>query len=282
MARVDRRSGFTLVEALVAMLLSTLIVGLVTSVFLVQNEFYADAVKKSALQESVRGAVALVSSDLRGVGAGGIVSAESDSVTFRVPLVMGGVCGVSGSQTNLLLPTNGVGVDGAAVDGYAIRAADGSWTYTPAGWTSILHSSGLAPAQACALAGADTTGATADFYRLDGLAASPALQAGDLVMLYQERTLRLSPSGLDTGSVALFTGRAAGTMVEFASGLTPSSTFQYQLDQPKHWRGFIRGMPKNRIAVIRFHALGAVVSSRMGRDSLTFNLTATVPLRNAN
>lgn len=264
------------------MLLSTLIVGLVTSVFLVQNEFYADAVKRSALQESVRGAVALVYSDLRGVGAGGIVSAESDSLTFRLPLVMGGVCEVSGSQTNLLLPTNGLGVDGAAVDGYAIRAGDGSWTYTPAGWASFFHSSGLAPAQACALAGADTTGATADFYRLDGLVALPALRAGDLVMLYQERTLRLSPSGLDPGSIAVFTGRAGGTMVEFASGLTPSSAFQYQLDDPKHWRGFIRGMPKNRIAVIRFHAVGAVVSSRMGRDSLLFNLTATVPLRNVN
>ncbi len=264
------------------MLLSTLVVGLVTSVFLVQNQFYSDAVRKSALQESIRGAAGLVSSRLQGVAAGGVVAAEADSVTVRIPLVVGGVCGVSGSETHLLFPLNGEGVDGREVDGYAVRAADGTWTFTKESWATIFNSSGVLPAQVCALSGADTTGATADFFRLDGLTATPAIQPGDLVMLYQERTLRLGPSGLDAGSSALFFGPAGGTMIEFASGLTPTSTFQYQLDHPKHWRGFVRGGPRGRIAAVRFLAKGAVESARAGRDSLTFDLSITVPLRNAN
>ena len=276
------RLGFTLVEALVAMLLSTLVVGLVTSVFLVQNEFYSDAVKKSALHESVRGAVTLVSSQLRGVASGGIVEAEADSVTYRTPLVIGGVCAVNAAETYLLLPMNGEGIDGADVSGYAVQDDTGTWTFTAATWASLYHSSGATPAQTCALVGADTTRALADFYRLDGLGASPPLQPGDLVMLYREMTLRLGTSGLDSVSTALFTGPAGGTLTEFASGLTPGSSFQYLLPHPDYWKNRVPGGNKDRILSIRFSAYGAVPSSRVGRDSLTFNLTATVPLRNVN
>jgi len=264
------------------MLLSTLVVILVTSVFLVQNEFYSDSMKRTGLHENVRGAVSLVSSELRGVAAGGIVEAEADSVVFRVPLVVGGVCRVSGSETYLLLPQNGEAVDGAKVTGYAVRDPSGLWTYTAATWGTIYQSSGVMPAQACASAGADTTRATADFYRLDGLVASPALQPGDLVMLYREVTLKLATSELDSISTAVFTGLAGGTLVEFASGLTAASAFEYRLARQSNFRNRVPGGNRRRIAVVRFSAFGAAASSRVGRDSLTFNLTVTVPLRNAN
>jgi hypothetical protein len=276
------RTGFTLVEALVAMVLSTLVVALVTSVFLVQNEFYSDAVKMSALHENVRGATSFVSSQLRGVAPGGIVEAEADSVTYRVPLAVGGVCTVNGSDTYLLLPRNGEGIDGAEVAGYAVQDDAGVWSYTAATWASIYGSAGAIPAGTCALAGADTTGATADFYRLDGLVASPSLEPGDLVMIYRAATLRLGTSDLDGSSTALFSGPAGGTLTEFASGLTPGSSFEYRLPHPATWRDRVPGGNRDRIISIRFSALGAVASSRMGRDSLTFNLTVTVPLRNAN
>jgi hypothetical protein len=276
------RSGFTLVEAMVAMVLSTLVVALVTSVFLVQNGFYADAVKTSALHESVRSAVSLVSSQLRGVAPGGIVEAEADSVTFRVPLAVGGVCAVNGSETFLLLPTGGEGIDGEEVAGYAVQDDLGLWSYTAEAWGSIYGSAGATPAGTCSLAGADTTGASADFYRLDGMVASPALQPGDLVMIYREATLRLGTSGLDGSSTALFTGPVGSTLTEFASGLTAASAFEYRFAGQTNWRDRVPGGNKDRIATIRFSALGAVASSRASRDSLTFNLTVTVPLRNAN
>ncbi|MFC1791777.1 PilW family protein [Gemmatimonadota bacterium] len=276
------RSGFTLLEALVAMVLSTVVVALVASVFLIQNGFYSDAVRMCALQENVRGAVSLVSTQLRGVTAGGIVAAEADSVTFRVPLVVGGVCGVNGSETYLLLPTDGEGIDAADVSGYAVRDDTGAWTYTGATWGSIFHSSGSVPAQVCALTGADTTGAKADFYRLDGLVASPSLQPGAFVMLYREMSLRLGTSDLDPGTTALFAGQAGTTLTEFASGLTPGSSFEYRLPPPDHWQSKPLGLERDRIFSIRFSALGAAESSYMGRDSLTFDLTVTVLLRNVN
>jgi len=267
---------------MVAMLISTLLVSMVASIFLVQNEFYADAVKKATLHESVRSAVGLVSSELRGVPGGGIVAAEADSVTFRIPLVVGGVCGRSGSQTFVYLPTGGEAIDGGVVKGYGVRDETGAWAFTPAGWSSIYQSSGDVPAQACRWAGADTTGGTGEFYRLDGLVASPGLQVGDLVMLYMERTLRLGPSDLDSESAALFTGPAGGGMMEFSTGLAPASSFQYRLTNQNNWRNRVAGGNRGRVAVVRFSAQGAAPSSRAGRDSLTFSLTSTVFLRNVH
>lgn len=277
-----KRNGFTLVEAMVAMLLSTLVVTMVASVFLVQNEFYSDAVRRSALHEGVRGSAFLVSAQLQGVAAGGIVAAESDSVRFRMPLSVGGVCGVNGSDTYVFFPLNGESVQGAGVAGYALRDEDGDWVYRTAEWESFFDDSGSAAAQVCAGTGADTVGAVADFYRLEGLSASPSLQVGDLVMIYQERTLKLGTSTLDSVSTALFTEAGPGAVTEFSSSLTPSSRFQYRLYNQAHWRNRVAGRNLSRIAVVRFLARGAVAPATGGRDSLTFDLEVSVHLRNAS
>jgi len=264
------------------MLLATLVVILVTTVFLVQNEFYGDAVKRSALQENVRSAVSLVSSELRAVAAGGIVVAEPDSVVYRVPLTVGGVCAVSGTESYLLLPLEGDSVDATEVVGYAVRDASGDWTHTTASWASIFHSSGATPAATCEAAGADTVGARHDFYRLDGLVASPALQPGDLVMIYKQLEFKLGTSELDSISTAVFWGQAGGVITEFANSLSASSAFQYRLSGSTIFQDFVTGegnLPN--IVVIRFSAFGSVSASRANRDSLTFDLTISVPLGNA-
>ncbi len=269
---------------MVAMLLSTLIVILVTSTFLAQNSFYSDVVQRTSLQESARGATSLITSELRGVGAGGIISALPDSVVYRVPLAVGGVCAVSGSETYVLLPLGEEVVEASEVDGYAVRAAaDGRWTYTPAAWGSIYHSSGGAAAQTCALAGADTTGAAADFYRLDGLSASPAIEPGDLIMLFRETELKLGLSTLDSLSTALFWGPAGGTITEFATGLSASSAFSYRRAGQTTFQDQVVGAADlANIEAIRVFAAGVAPSNRPGRDSLTFDLTATVSLRNVH
>ena len=263
------------------MLLSSLIVILVSTTFLIQNEFYSDAVKRSALQESVRGAVSLVSTELRGVAAGGIVSAEADSVRYRFPLVMGGVCAVNGTETYLYFPLDGEGVVGSEVSGYAVRDSAGVWTHVPATWTSVYQSSGVGPAQVCAQAGADTVGIQTDFYRLDNLSATPAIQAGDLVMIYAERILRLDTSALDGSSTAIFWGPAGGDLTEFSDGLTPESAFQYKTSNSSTLRDRLTGGNLDRIVLVRFSAFGAAPASRANRDSLTFDLAVSVPLGNA-
>lgn len=263
------------------MLLSTVVIMLVTSVFLVQNEFYSDIVKRSALQENVRNAVSVVSAQLRGVVAGGLTAAAPDSVVYRVPLTVGGVCDIVGAETYLLFSLDGESVDGSKVVGYAVRDEAGAWTHTTATWASIFHSSGATPAATCAAAGADTVGALNDFYRLDGLSASPALQPGDLVMVYQELEFKLGTSVLDSTTTAVFWGTVGGTLTEFANSLSAGSAFQYRLSSSTAFSDGATGSNLAKIVEIRFSALGAVPASRANRDSLTFDLTLSVPLGNA-
>lgn len=266
-------------EALVSTLLGTIVVLLVSSVFLVQNEFYADSVKRSVLQESIRSAAALVSAELRAVAAGGVVVAEPDSVVYRVPLVVGGICAINSTESYLLLPLDGDSIDSADVAGYAVRDTLGSWTYNTATWASIHHSSGATPAATCRTAGADTVGARDDFYRLDGLAGSP--QPGDLVMIYGQLVLKVATSELDSVTTALFRGNAGETPVEYANSMAPSSAFAYRLSSSSSFQSQVTGGDLANIVEVRFSALGALPASRAGRDSLSFDLTVSVPLGNA-
>jgi hypothetical protein len=275
--------GFTLVEALVAMVLSTVVVMLVTSVFLVQNQFYSEAVKRAGLHESVRSATALISSDLHGVSEGGIVAAGPDRMVFRSPLLVGGVCGVDGRKTYLFLPADGESMDPSMVSGYAIKDAASAWRYTPAPWSSIYHSSGGTAAQSCARSGADTTGAVTGFFRLDGLDSSPSIKIGDLVMLYQEVELRLASSNLHPESRGVFRGAVGGVITEVATGLSSRSGFEYGLSDRGGFQDRVNGRGNlTRIERVRFFLEGIAPASRADRDSLTFDLTLTVPLRNGN
>ena len=84
------RAGFTLVEAIVALTISSLIVVLVSTVFLVQNRYYALQLQRSRAHDNARTATDLVSADLRSVMRGGFVLAERKRMVVRTP--MGGRC----------------------------------------------------------------------------------------------------------------------------------------------------------------------------------------------
>ena len=277
------QQGFTLLEALVAMVLSTIVVSLVTSTFLAQNRFYSDAINRSAIQESVRGATSRAAADFEAAFRGGVVVADRNEVVYRLPLLLGAVCGVKDQSVFVFLPRDDITSDPSSAAGFGIRAGDLDWRYKPAAWGSFYHSSGGEAARACAASGADTTGATPAFTRMEGLDPSGNLTVGDLVMVYQEVELRLAPSNLDPGTRALFRGPVGGTLTEVATGLSNESSFEYGLFQRGDFRRRVRGSRNlARIDRIRLFLESTAPASGAGRNDLTFDLTRTVPLRNVN
>ncbi len=265
------------------MVLSTVVVMLVTSVFLVQNRFYTDAVSRIGLHESVRSATVLISSDLHGVSEGGILAADPDAVVFRSALLMGGVCSVDDRRIYLFLPVEGEPPDRDMVSGFAVKDAASDWRYAPVPWNSIRQSSGGAAARVCASSGADTAGSVMEFFSVEGLESSPPIKVGDLVMFYQEVEVRLAPSKLDPGSRSVFRGPAGGILTEVATGVSGSSGFEYGLSGRDGFQDEVNGMGNlNRIDRVRLLLEGIAPASGGDRDSLTFDLTLTVPLRNAN
>jgi prepilin-type N-terminal cleavage/methylation domain-containing protein len=273
--------GFTLLEALVAMVLSSVVVMLVTSVFVTQNRFYSHVVNRATLHESVRTAAALVSSDLRGLASGGVVAAEPDSLVIRAPLSMGVVCGVDQRKAYVFLPLEGSAFRADEVSGYGLRDAAGSWSYTSAEWSSVHWPSGPGPAGGCAGAGAEVEGASEDFHRLDDLAASGALKVGDMVMVFQERVLKIGVSALEPSRKAIYRGRPGGALAEVATGLSEESGFWYGTPSQHGLQRWVRGKANlEGVNTIQFVAAGAAPSSRLGGSPSTFQLTVTVAPKN--
>ncbi|MCK5651962.1 MAG: hypothetical protein KAJ42_11315 [Gemmatimonadetes bacterium] len=252
---------------------------LVTSVFLVQNNFYTDVQRRTAVHESVRSVTEMLSGEVRAIPKNGFVSAEYDRLIYRTPLAIGGVCDQSGFQSYVHIPLSGTGFDAGEVAGYAVQDAAGDWTYNSAAWSTILGSQGSGPASACYAAGADTTGATADFYLLNGLATPPTIGRGTAIMLYRETELRSMVSALDPTSFALYRAPYGEALVEFAHGLW-GVWFCFRLEGTSLCSFFVNSVDYDKIAEITLYVIGRAPPSTGGGLAYTVYWTIDVPLRN--
>lgn len=268
------RGGFTLLEALIALTLSSIIVALVSSVFLAQNTFYATVSDQSTVQDNVRTMTAVLASEVRGISPGGVQLAEADRFVVRAPVAVGGVCDPRASQVRVHI-AGLAGVDTSAVMGYAVGGGIGPWTFQTATWGSFFSSSGSVDAGACANNGADTTGAAADFVDLN-IAGVPT---GDLVMLFTEVEYSIAASVLQPGSLALYRGPFGGTLTELVTGLTTDAGFQYRRGDSIYYDVVVAAdLPT--VDGLRVAALGTVAAAPAG-TAFTFGWTIKIPMENS-
>ncbi len=166
-----------------ALTLSSVIVALVSSVFLTQNNFYRFVVQRTRVQDNLRVVTDLIASEVRGVAGGGVTTAESRRFVVRLPIAMGGVCHDQSTHGRVYMPGLSQ-IYGDEVAGYARQDGGGNWTYTADTWPNLLDSSGSGDADEClTTSGADTVGAIADFGRLL-IGGGTAL--GEVIMIYRE------------------------------------------------------------------------------------------------
>lgn len=129
------RPGFTLIEALVALVLTAIIGAAVTGVFISQSKLFDQQEKLGSARAVSRGASNIMMSELRMVEqTGGIVSpATNTKITLRVPYAMGVSCVDAGTLITSRLPVDPFVLSDAGYSGYAYRALDGTYTYVPGG-----------------------------------------------------------------------------------------------------------------------------------------------------
>lgn len=276
----DRR-GFTLVEALVALTISTIVILLVASLFLVQSDYYAWMRDRARIQDAARSVVERVADEVRSMPPGAALLADSTRFAFRQPLAFGVVCGFVGSEHAVHLRGGTAEFETAAVDGVAVRADDGSWSFADASWGTIDASG--AGATACASEGADTSGAASDFVRMSDLGSMTgvATDVGSVVLLYAELELRFQASTLDPQSSALYRGPYGGSLVEFATGMAPGAHFAYRTGGSSYSTS-ATGTDLAQIDGLRVHgaAIGNPTASERGRAEI--ELVGDVLLRNVN
>lgn len=274
--------GFTLVETLIALVLSSFVIILASHSFLVQNRFYATQTLRTQAQDNVRAATELMAREIRTAVEGGIVVAGPRTLTLRTPVANTLVCSRQGAP-NLDVYNDGgeAALDTDEVAGVAHRdPATGDWEMVNETWAA-LDGSASSPAGNCADNGADTTGVSGSFHRLavSGSTFSDNPQNGSVVMLFRETTFKIQPSELEPGSLAVFRAAYGDSLVEFATGVDTTAQFRYRMVGG----GFSDTVSVGSLAsidAVRLMADARRPAPTGGVEDITFGWTVTVPLRN--
>jgi prepilin-type N-terminal cleavage/methylation domain-containing protein len=273
------RQGFSLVEALIALVLSSALLALATTVFVAQSRFYRDLTERSKLQESVRATTELVAADVRALTEGSVVTATADRLVARIPLAVGVACGSQGQNRYTYLALDGEPVTEGDKSGVGILDSDGDWKYFDRSWSQLYGGSAEASTiTSCAASGVDTAGPKTDFVRLrlPGGQGGNEMIEGRQIMLYAETVIRFAASDLQPGHLALFRG-VDPELVEFATGFSDDSEFEYRVNGV--WQTTVSGAQLEDIDAVRI-ALEA--SSLDPSGPADFGWSIDVPLRNVD
>lgn len=279
-----KRAGFTLVEAIVALTISSLIVILVSTIFLVQNRYYALQLQRSRAHDNARTATEVVSGDLRSVMRGGFVLAGRDRMVVRAPVALAVVCDVvPGNRVAVHLESGAAGLDTAQVAGFAVRdPVTARWSYYDIPSWSTIRQPGGRPARDCADNGADTIGVPGTFQRLRRLDDyAPSLPVlGDVLMLYDELEIRYRQSVMDSSAVGLFRGPYGQTLQELVTGMDTTAHFQYRVGA-SGYVSTVTGVGLGTIDAVRLVTRAHESPETGGQADLTYGWAVNVYLRNS-
>ena len=278
-SRVARASGFTLVETIIALVLSSIVLVLVSTTFLVQNQFYAGQAQMAGAHDNARTATELIANEVRAVKHLGITVAGRRTLAVRSALTVGVVCfaeGSAGGSADVLSDGGEAALDTDEVAGVALLdQSTGDWDYRNAAWAT-LNGSAASSAGNCYANGADTTAAYSEFHRLSNLStiygATPPV--GAVLMLFRETRYTIESSALDSTTLALFRKSYAGSPVEFATGIDTTARFRYRVSG-----SYLDTVTAGSIASI--DAIRIVADARKaavtgGRSDFTFGWSADV------
>ena len=278
--RLQRGNGFTLVETLIAMVLSSFVIGLVSHTFLVQNRYYATQTLQTGAQDNVRAATELMAREVRNAAEDGMVVAGARTLTVRSPMAIAVICNRQGAPQGDIMTEGGqAGVDTLEVGGLALRNST-TWEYSNAVWSYINGNDGNS-AEDCADNGADTVGAIDNFHRvrrLNTLFGTPPSE-GDVLMIFRETTFKIQTSQLDTTTYGLFRGSYGGALVEFATGIDTTAQFQYRTGGTTYADTVVSGSLSS-IDAVRIVADARMHSATGGDEAVTFGWSVNVALRN--
>jgi prepilin-type N-terminal cleavage/methylation domain-containing protein len=231
-----RRSGFSLAEVLVAVVILGLLGTALTRLLLAQSRLYQLQRAQRDARSIGRTSMNLLFSDLRMVhdGAdapGGVLIASPETLKVRVPYALGLVCGSgTGATTISMLPSDSAVVAMAKYMGWAWRSrATGKYTYVPdTQSTPPTISNTPSMCTSTAKIKSDTiNGRSWQPVDLKPANVAAGQQPGAPMFLYQEVTYWFGPSVAYPGRTALW--RKVGSLAadELVAPFDPSARFKF-------------------------------------------------------
>ncbi|MHB1194147.1 MAG: PilW family protein [Longimicrobiales bacterium] len=279
-----RAGGFTLVEAIVALTLTSVLVVLVATTFLVQNRYYAIQLARTTAQDNARMVTEMVASELRSLPDSAVVVAANRQLVVRSPMVMAVVCAQVPSPARITVQMDGgeAALTTAEVTGFGVRESTGRWSYHDiTGWSRIASPS-TAAAATCYANGADTVGIRGDFQILTRINSYYGSWPpnGTVMMLYRTVEYRIQASTMDPSTLGLFRGLYGGTLVELATGLDSSSGFLYRTGGASYATSVSGAASLGQIDAVRIVAQARTRPQAGGAEDVTYGWAVNVHLRN--
>lgn len=217
----QRRRGVSLVELLVAMTLLGIVGLSILRTFTSQARLADLHAKRLDARAVSRAPVNLFMSEARMVETGaGVVAASASSVTLRIPVAMGLVCGSTGTATVLsLMPVDSMVLASASISGHAYRQESGVYSYTE-GTTSMSSYGG----SACNDESITTVAGGQTVLVAPQMAATP----GSVAFIYQRVRYEFAPSTTMMGRVGLWrTLETSGATEELAAPFDAAARFRF-------------------------------------------------------
>ncbi len=214
-----RRRGLSLVEVLIAIVLLGIVGAGITRMLNSQLRFFARGTNARDARAVSRSALNLTRSELRMVEPRGIVAASRDSLTLRLPYLMGLNCSIS---TGTFVAADSLTYAQAQYGGYAYRDTTAGATYT--------YVTATTPPTSGAPGSCSSLGLTPIPNGLV-LTLTPAipvtLSTSAPLFLWQTVTYRFAASTLVPGRFALWRQAGSATAEEIAVPLDTASRFNF-------------------------------------------------------
>lgn len=195
------RRGFSLVELVIALLLTGIIGVSLARLVISQARFVSNQDGMLQSRSGVRAALNIISGELRPLTAGAMIAASTDSIVVRVPYAFGVACTpLLGTTVVSLLPGDSTIYRTATASGYAWRDSTGTWQFVTPATVGTINLAALCPFATPPITTLSATGWAAKAYTVTGIAPT----AGSVVYLYQRIVYVFAPSATLPGRKALW------------------------------------------------------------------------------
>lgn len=271
--------GFTLVEMLIAIIITGILAAGVVSLLMSQNEFYGTTDDLVFAEQSLRGAADLVSFEARMTSPGDLAAigtADADEVTLAMDELEGVVCHVDAGTGQVFFYAYERNLNANLLSGRRVAFLDPlySGTYTRQNYDpSLTEATGTGDvvATTCALNGGPAV--TLDnfdrFYEVSswGGGTLPADRA--IIRIYGTVHYEFKASGFGTG-LGLYRNDQ-----ELASPFEAGAGFSYVMDD-----GSVTGNPATLSDVRRIRIDATALGEGSNRHDVAKDLDYDIPLRN--
>ena len=209
-ARARDESGFTLVEALIALVISGVLASALVSLLISQSRFYERTDDQMYAEQSLRASIDLVATELRMGSPTDLVSATADSVTIRFDVIRAMVCDTTGADAVTAFSFEQItdaNIGGGAIGTAMSGPYEEPYTYADA-WLPTTVNLGSTPKASCVATGAPSGLSLLSYATLSGwtsgIGARP--EPGSVIRFFGNLKYSFASSTFFTTRTALWRG----------------------------------------------------------------------------